>query len=329
MFTRLLLIGLILAAGSVPAAGQSAAQYANPVIDRNVPDPSLVRGDDSKFYLFATETVRNLPIYRSDNLTDWEFVGTAFTDSTRPDFVPKAGIWAPDISRIGDKYVMHYSMSVWGGEWSCGIGVASADRPEGPYTNHGKMFRSDEIGVQNCIDPFYIEESGRKYLFFGSFSGIYYVELTDDGLSVKDGCRPTQIAGKAYEATYIHKRGGKYYFFASTGTCCEGLKSTYATVVGRSDSLLGPYTDRNGRPMLENNHEVVIHKNKHFVGTGHNSEIITDADGNDWILYHAFKVKKDKGKMGRKLMLDRVEWVDGWPKVATDSPSLKAPKPRF
>lgn len=307
------------------AAG-NPKEYSNPVIDRDLPDPSLVKGNDGYFYLLATESVKNLPVFRSRNLVDWDFIGTAFTDSTRPNFEPKAKIWAPDISKVGDRYVLHYSMSVWGGEWTCGIGSAWADSPEGPFTDHGMMFRSNGIGIQNCIDPFYIEEDGKKYLFFGSFHGIYAVELTDDGLSVRSGSSPIKVAGSAYEGTYIHKKDGNYYLFASTGTCCEGVNSTYTTVVGKSDSLLGPYTDKNGKPMLENNHDIVIKGNKQFVGTGHNSEIITDDEGNDWILYHAVKVDSPKG---RKLMLDRVTWVDGWPVVEGNTPSLTSSIPSF
>ena len=150
--------------------------YYNPVINYSLPDPSVIRGEDDYFYLYATENIRNLPIHRSKNLVDWEYVGTAFTNDTRPDFEPKGGLWAPDINKIGDKYVLYYSMSVWGGEWTCGIGCATADKPEGPFKDHGKMFRSNEINVQNSIDPFYIEEGGRKYLFWGSFRGIYAIE---------------------------------------------------------------------------------------------------------------------------------------------------------
>ena len=283
----------------------TADVYRNPVIDYSLPDPSVIRGDDGFFYLYATEDIRNLPIHRSKNLTDWEYVGTAFTDQTRPDFEEKGGIWAPDINKIGGKYVLYYSMSAWGGEWTCGIGCATADNPAGPFTDHGKMFRSNEIGVKNSIDPFYIEDSGRKYLFWGSFRGIYAVELSDDGLSVKEGEVPRKIAGTAYEGTYIHKKGGYYYLFASIGSCCEGLRSTYTTVVGRSKDLLGPYVDKEGNRMLDNCHEILIHKSDSFVGTGHNSEIVSDKDGNDWVLYHAVSVENPDGRV---LMLDRVDW---------------------
>ena len=304
----------------------AADKYSNPVIDYSLPDPSIIKGEDGYFYLYATEDIRNLPIHRSKDLVNWEFVGTAFTDATRPDFEPEGGIWAPDINKIGDKYVLYYSMSVWGGEWTWGIGCAVADRPEGPFKDCGMMFRSNGIKVQNSIDPFYIEEDGRKYLFWGSFRGIYAIELSKDGLTVKSGATPVQIAGTAYEGTYIHKRGDYYYMFASIGSCCEGLKSTYTTVVGRSKQLMGPYVDKKDNRMLDNHHEVLIHKNESFVGTGHNSEIVTDEAGNDWVLYHAVSVKNPEGRV---LMLDRVSWKDGWPVVTGNAPSVSAEKPNF
>ena len=301
-------------------------KYSNPVIDYSYPDPSIIKGEDGYFYLYATEDIRNLPIHRSKDLVNWEFVGTAFTDATRPDFEPEGGIWAPDINKIGDKYVLYYSMSVWGGEWTCGIGCAVSDRPEGPFKDCGMMFRSNGIKVQNSIDPFYIEDNGHKYLFWGSFRGIYAIELSEDGLSLKSGSSPVQIAGTAYEGTYIHKRGGYYYMFASIGSCCEGLKSTYTTVVGRSTSLFGPYLDKKGQSMMDNHHEILIHKNDSFVGTGHNSEIVSDNAGTDWLFYHAVSVANPDGRV---LMLDKIDWIDGWPSVEGNSPSVKSEKPRF
>lgn len=304
----------------------AADKYSNPVIDYSLPDPSIIKGEDGYFYLYATEDIRNLPIHRSKDLVNWEFVGTAFTDATRPDFEPEGGIWAPDINKIGDKYVLYYSMSVWGGEWTCGIGCAVSDRPEGPFKDCGMMFRSNGIKVQNSIDPFYIEDNGHKYLFWGSFRGIYAIELSEDGLSLKSGSSPVQIAGIAYEGTYIHKRGGYYYMFASIGSCCEGLKSTYTTVVGRSTSLFGPYLDKKGQSMMDNHHEILIHKNDSFVGTGHNSEIVSDNAGTDWLFYHAVSVANPDGRV---LMLDKIDWIDGWPSVEGNSPSVKSEKPRF
>lgn len=306
--------------------GDSSRTYRNPVINYSLPDPSIIKVDDGYFYLYATENIRNVPIHRSKDLVNWELTGTAFTDATRPTFEPKGSLWAPDINFINGKYVMYYSMSVWGGEWTCGIGVAIADKPEGPFTDLGKLFRSNEIGVQNSIDPFYIEERDKKYLFWGSFRGIYAIELSDDGLTVKPGMEKQQIAGTAYEGTYIYKRKGYYYLFASIGSCCEGLNSTYTTVVGRSKNLFGPYLDKQGRSMMDNHHEIVIRKNQKFVGTGHNSEIVQDKRGQDWIFYHAVSVDNPKGRV---LMMDRIQWKDHWPYIERGSPTFEATKPTF
>ena len=323
---RLLLMEAFIAISISLMAGEPSKTYKNPVVNYSLPDPTVIEAEDGYFYLYATEDIRNLPIHRSKDLVTWEAGGTAFTTETRPTFEPKGNLWAPDINKIGDKYVLYYSMSRWGGEWTCGIGVATADCPAGPFKDHGMMFRSNEIGVQNSIDPFYIEDNGRKYLFWGSFRGIYGVELKEDGLAVKLGAEKKQIAGTAYEGTYIHKRNGYYYMFASTGTCCEGLKSTYQTVVGRSKSLWGPYLDKQGKTMLENNHEVLISKNKSFVGTGHNAELVTDKAGNDWILYHGVSVANPHGRV---LLLDRVNWKKGWPIVKNNSASTEAKKPKL
>lgn len=320
MQIKLLLLSFL----SYSAGLMAENTYINPVVDYSLPDPSVIKGDDGYYYLYATEDIRNLPIHRSKDLVNWELVGTAFTDETRPDFEPKGGLWAPDINKIGDKYVLYYSMSVWGGEWTCGIGCAVADTPAGKFKDCGMMFRSNGINVQNSIDPFYIEDGGKKYLFWGSFHGIYGIELSDDGLKVKEGAKPVQVAGDAYEGTYIHKRDGYYYLFASIGRCCEGIKSTYTTVVGRSDKLFGPYLDKQGRSMSDNHHEVLIQKNESFVGTGHNSEIVTDKAGDDWMFYHAVKVSDPDGRV---LMLDKIVWEDDWPSVKTNSPSLESEKP--
>ena len=61
-----------------------------------------------------------------------------------------------------------------GGEWTCGIGCATADKLSGPFKDHGLMFRSNEINVQNSIDPFYIEDAGKQnFLLFGAAFGAF------------------------------------------------------------------------------------------------------------------------------------------------------------
>lgn len=302
--------------------------FRNPIIDEDAPDPSVMRADDGQFYLYAT----GAKVFRSANLVDWTRIGDCFTPKGRPSFVPGVRyIWAPDINKVGRNYVLYYALSKWGGEDSCGIGVATSPRPEGPFTNingTGKLFRSFEIGVRNSIDPCYIKDGRHHWLFWGSFSGIYAIELSKDGLSVKPGSKKVQVAGRAYEGTWIYKRKGYYYMFASTGSCCEGAKSTYQTVVGRSKNLLGPYVDKQGRRMLDNHHEILIHGNSRWAGTGHNAELIKDKNGDTWIPYHAYD-KRDP-KKGRVVLLDKVLWSeDGWPYVENSEPAAESPRPRF
>ena len=94
------------------------------------------------------------------------------------------------------------------------------------------------------------------------------------------------------------------------------MKSTYQTVVGRSRSLYGPYVDRAGRKMLDNHHEVLLSGDDVVRGPGHDSQIVTDDAGQDWIFYHGYDVKSPEA--GRKMFLERVEWHDGWPVIGTD-----------
>lgn len=319
------MVSALLLAGA--AQTRADGTFANPVIPASLPDPTVVRADDGYFYLYATEDVRNMPIYRSPDLVDWKFVGTAFTPETRPKWNAKGGLWAPDINRIGGKYVLYYSKSEWGGEWTCGIGVATADRPEGPFADHGALFISKDIGVRNSIDPFYIEDEGRKYLFWGSFHGIYGIELSGDGLSVKPGAEKRRVAGNFMEGAYIHKRGRYYYLFGSAGRCCEGANSNYRVTFGRSESLFGPYYDRHGRRLLDGHCEVMIHGNETVVGPGHNSEIITDDIGRDWMLYHGYP--RADADAGRVVYMSQVKWRDDWPCVDGDTPAASHENPLF
>lgn len=156
-------------------------------------------------------------------------------------------------------------------------------------------------------------------MFWGSFRGIWVIELADDGLSLKPGAGKRKIAGDQYEGTYIHKRDGYYYLIVSTGD----FMKDYHVVVGRSRSLMGPYVDRAGRDMLGVHHELVVGNGNGFVAPGHNAEFVTDDKGQDWMLYHT---RLEVGGP-RYLILDRIEWNDGWPEVRGYVPARSAEAP--
>lgn len=194
------------------------------------------------------------------------------------------------------------------------------------FTDQGKLFISKEIGVQNSIDPVLYTENGKHYLFWGSFHGIYGIEMTDDGLAVAPGAKPRKIAGNLTEGTNILKRGDYYYLVGSAGSCCEGEKSTYRVMVARSKDLFGPYNDRYGRPAIDNYMTEMMKRSDKVVGPGHNANFVKDDAGNDWMLYHGFDAAAPE--KGRKVYLDRIVWdKEGWPTVENGMPSAKAKMP--
>jgi len=300
--------------------------YQNPVFEPVLADPTVIRGEDGFFYAYGTEDnwgdgmgPRYIPILKSQDLVNWDYIGEAFTK--KPDWKKDGGLWAPEIVFFNNKYHLYYSQSVWG-DPNPAIGVAVADHPAGPFTDQGKLFDSQEIDVQNSIDPmFYVDDDGTPYLFWGSFHGIYGIQLSEDGLRTVG--EKFEIAGRAFEAPYIIKRDGFYYFFGSLGSCCEGIWSTYRVGVGRAESIRGPYIDQEGNHLLHSEGTLLLAGGEHFVGPGHNT-IVKDDAGTDWIVYHA--IDKEQGTMPsgitrRPLLIDPLIWDQGWPKVENYMPS--------
>ncbi|WP_053218429.1 family 43 glycosylhydrolase [Virgibacillus senegalensis] len=336
MVKKILLLGFIctmlFGCSSDKKATESQETYQNPVYEPVLADPSIIKADDGYYYAYGTEDAwgddsdtKLVPIVRSKDLTEWEFIGEAFEN--KPDWKGTGSLWAPDIHYYRDSYYLYYSLSVWG-DSNPGIGVAVSDSPEGPFEDKGKLFTSEEIGVDNSIDPFFYHEDNQAYLIWGSFRGIYGIELAEDGLSVQG--EPFEIAGTDYEAPYIVKRDEHYYFFGSKGSCCEGENSSYHVAIGRADSFKGPYVDLEGKALTENGGTTILtaDADSKFAGPGHNA-IITDEDGEDWIVYHAIE-KEDPllwtGASRRPLMIDPINWQDGWPAVGNGKPSEEPQK---
>lgn len=302
--------------------------YTNPIIsDTSAADPTVIRAQDGYFYLYATQTDKYwVPIYRSRDLVNWEFQKTAFRNATKPTIPGGGAFWAPEIRYINNKYVLYFSWAKWGDGGNSYTAVATSDSPLGDFPDSKALITNTEFG-SNVIDQFYYEDKGKKYMFFGSFNGIYVTELTDDALSVKRDAlgNPTlkkKVCGNAFEGTNLYKKNDYYYLFASINNCCDGMNSRYKVVVGRSKDVLGPYVDKSGKDMLNNSWELVLEGDgQKWFGPGHNSIIIQDDEGTDWMIYHSY-MKKDGAVGGRLGMLDRVLWTDdGWPYIKNCIPS--------
>jgi len=317
---RVAMLALLAAAcGPAPhVAPPTAGTYVNPVATPVAADPSVVRAADGTYYLFATQDdwgdgAYLIPTFRSEDLVSWTFVGDVF--DAAPGWKDEGFLWAPDVSRRGDGYVLYYSYSTWGDPNPC-IGRATAARPEGPWTDLGRaVFCSDDIGVENSIDPFFWEDGGAQTLVWGSFAGIHAVELTADGTAPADA--PVRLTDDRFEAAFVARRAGFYYLFLSSGSCCAGAASTYEVYVGRSASLTGPYVDRAGLDLRSGGGTRVLAGNATWVGPGHVA-VVADADSIDWLFYHAIPradPRLPNGVNRRPALIDRVAWVDGWPVV--------------
>ena len=314
-------------------------KYSNPVYGSDFPDPTVQRALDGTFYAYAT----GCKCKKSTDLVHWENVSNVISRPTWNDTIDANGdrvdysLWAADVNYVDGKYICYYASALWGNGTRTGIGVAVGDSPE-KFNDRGKLFRSTEIGVKNSIDPCYVEEFDKKYLIWGSFNDICLVELTDNALAVKDfspinnpqpngswirHANVMKLAGGAFEGAMIYKRGKYYYLFCSVGSCCEGESSSYRTVVGRSTSLTGDYLNKQGGKMLSDNYTTIISGNDgstgRWKGPGHNSEIITDDEGQTWLLYHSYD--RNNNFKGRLMLLDKITWKNDWPVINDGHPS--------
>ena len=301
-----------------------------------IADPSVVRGDDGRFYIFST--LRRA--FVSDDMCNWDLLTDSIID--RPTWADSEefgipDVWAPDAIKINDKWIYYYSLAAWG-KPSAGIGYAVADNIAGPYTDMGLLFNTDDVEINGLIDPQPIIDDGRVFMLVGSFHGNYLVELTDDGMGLLGGAdyqkeNKVLVAGiplaesifnnSYYEGGYIVKKDGYYYFFGSAGSCCEGQGSTYRVYVGKAASLTGPYYAPDGRNLASNNSGSTIGKlalwcppsnEKQTAGPGHNSILIDDA-GDYWMIYHGYG-ELDNFKT-RHLFMDKLSWgEDGFPYVS-------------
>jgi arabinan endo-1,5-alpha-L-arabinosidase len=117
-----------------------------------------------------------------------------------------------------------------------------------------------------------------------------------------------------------------YYLFYSGDNCC-GPDAEYGVMVARSRSPAGPFEtleEARGVP-----HSLMLFKCSRWLAPGHNA-IVTDKAGDTWIVYHAIDVNKprqrqeDEINSRRILLIDKIEWRDGWPHVGTPSDGPRA-----
>lgn len=332
-----------------------SGDYVNPLpitlpdgnFAESCPDPSIIHGKqpgDDFWYLYCTNEkfsdngrLHLIPVSKSPDLVNWTYVGDVFAQM--PSWVGSGGwLWAPDIQFFDGKYHLYYAVSntVMGGS---AIYVATSDSPVGPWTASSTPVVAPQKspccagGMRDVIDPYVLNLDGQKYILFGSFNGgVVGRALSPDGMR-SDPATQVQIAPPdRYEAPYIVQRNGFFYLFLSAGRCCSGEFSGYGVFAARSKSPLGPYFDRDGNSLLDarvGGTPVLAMNGNKWIGPGHNA-VATDLSGQDWMVYHAIDSNKPSfvhGWTRRPVMIDAMQWIDGWPVVRGGAGPSEDPQP--
>jgi arabinan endo-1,5-alpha-L-arabinosidase len=346
----MLALGLILLSGMPTTAQETNATYTNPVskdFADAFPDPAIIKGKDGYWYAYGTtdptrqsfgdNSFHELPMARSKDMVDWEYLGDVFSDANRPDWHPDEGAlyWAPDVRYLNGRYYLYYSMVKFGPDGFATIGVVTAPTPTGPWTDSGGPVIEQGACRTNNIDPAeFTDRDGTRYLYWGSYGDICVAKMNAEATRVVGPAERVSYGGQA-EAAYVVRHGDYYYLFISEGGCCSGPFSSYEVFVGRSESPMGPFVDREGISLEASRRGgtiVLANSGNKWVGPGHHSQT-TDLSGQDWMVYHA--IDKNDPYLEepwefinrRPLMIDRLDWIDGWPTVRAGAWASEDPQP--
>src|SRR4051812_5430167 len=151
------LSALLLTICIVADAALGQALYQNPVIPGDNPDPSVIRvGMDFWATATSSEWGPQFSLLHSTDLVNWEDTGPVF--QYRPAWAV-ANFWAPEISEYKGRCFVYYVGRKKNGPLA--VAVATADKPSGPYTDHGPLVAQDA----GSIDPVGVtDENGERYL---------------------------------------------------------------------------------------------------------------------------------------------------------------------
>jgi beta-xylosidase len=276
------------------------------VLRGDYPDPSVVKIGDT---YWATATTSNwapaYPILKSKDLVNWETVSHIFP--TLPDWADYY-FWAPEITYENGKVYVYYAAHKKGGNLC--LGVASADRPEGPYTDHGPLM-CEEVG---SIDAYPMrDEDGKLYMVWkedansvGKPTSIWVMGMNEERTSFTGEKKELFRNNAPWEGNLVEGvsmiRHGDYIYAFYAGAGCCGAACTYAVGVARSKSLFGPWEKYQKNPIMKTNEQ--------WVCPGHGTPV--EKDGRYYFMYHAYD-KTNNVHTGRQgLLIEYTITPDGW-----------------
>jgi hypothetical protein len=275
-------------------AGTSSLFAQNPIIrDQFTADPTArVFGD--KVYLFPSHDIptpegkglrkdwfcmEDYHVFSSENLTDWKDHGMIVSQTTVPWANPKAySMWAPDCIERNGKYYFYFPAapdSTMGRGFA--IGVAIADKPEGPYVPQPKP-----IAKVRGIDPnVFIDKDGQAYLYW-SGGNIYGAKLKENMVEIdSDPVVLKELPTKGLkEGPFLFERNGIYYLtFPHVDTKIERLEYSMGKGPLGPFRMTGVIMDEAANSCWTNHHSFINFRNQWYLFY-HNNDLSPRFDKN-------------------------------------------------
>lgn len=353
----------------VTLTAYTGATYTNPLNVNdpatgkvyNCPDPAIIKsqsGTTDTWYAYCTGDAFNvndaataggplrqhlISIFKSSDLVSWTYVRDAF--SALPSWIaPGNELQTPAIKYFNNLYHLYYEApAVAAAPNGSAIGVGTAATPDGPFTDHGTYVVEPQIACgggcnRTVFAPEVIADaSGQLWITYGGvFSGISIRKLSADGFTSDSSTDVGIGIDNYYQDPFILFHDGYFYEFGTVGNCCSGTETTDSVHVGRSTSVTGPYLDAEGHDMnafQPGGDPALVWNGNNIIGSGSNV-VFTDESGQDYMLYSGVSksapyIPTVNGYTARQLMMDPVDWVNGWPMVRSGfGPSdINSPQP--
>lgn len=286
----------------------STSEAGNPFVDGWYADPDITMYDDT-YWVYPTtskayEEQTYLDAFSSTDMVNWTKHEKVLT--TADVSWAEYAVWAPaPVERNGKYYLFFAANDIQDDSALGGIGVAVADKPEGPYTDAlGRpLIGQFHNGAQPIDQDVFIDDDGQAYMYYGGWGHANVVKLNDDMTSLgtfADGSTYKEITPADYtEGSQMFKRDGTYYLMWSEG---GWTGPDYSVSYAMSDSPTGPF-EKIERVLAQ---DAAVAK-----GSGHNS--VVNVPGTDiwYIVYHRRPLSESAGN-NRQLAYDRMHFnADG------------------
>lgn len=314
-FTRNLSAMLLFA---LLTACSQTSYFENPVIGKDVPDPTIIRDGDT-FYAAGTSgnAAPVYPIFESTDLVNWTPVGHIFNDW--PDWT-LGSFWAPELFQHNGKTYCYYTARKKSDRTSC-VGVAVADSPTSKFTDYGPLVE----WTNEAIDSYVFDDDGQLYIIWKAYGlesrpiELLAQRLSDDGIHLEGEAFSLlrDDEGIGMEGQCVFKKGGYYYLLYAVRDCCSP-KSDYEVYVARAKSFAGPYEKYTGNPILKGD-------GQYIQSCGHGTLVETQ-HGHLYYLCHSYLAGRyNEGR--QPILQELVIGKDRWPHFKTGN-ITKNPQPK-